>query len=152
MNLSLTPETVELKEMHYIFVEKKGHFMDTAPKSWQELHQKMEEIKKQNNVLGALSLYKIQPEMTYRAGVSVDKKPTSLPQGLEYFYFKGGKYSKFVLKGSYAQLPEACGKVFETIQKTQLPLREDFFIENYVNDPSITPEEQLITEILIPTK
>jgi len=29
--------------------------------------------------------------------------------------------------------------------------REDFFVENYVNDPRTTPEDQLITEILAPT-
>jgi effector-binding domain-containing protein len=38
----------------------------------------------------------------------------------------------------------------EIIQQTRLPLRDDYFIENYVNDPRSTPEDQLITEILVP--
>jgi hypothetical protein len=39
----------------------------------------------------------------------------------------------------------------EIIAQTKLPVREDFFLENYVNDPRKTPEDQLITEILAPT-
>jgi effector-binding domain-containing protein len=33
----------------------------------------------------------------------------------------------------------------------QIHLRDDFAIENYTNDPKTTPEEQLVTEILVPT-
>jgi DNA gyrase inhibitor GyrI len=40
--------------------------------------------------------------------------------------------------------------VQEIISEKKLPLRDDYFIENYVNDPKKTPEEQLITEILVP--
>jgi effector-binding domain-containing protein len=29
-------------------------------------------------------------------------------------------------------------------------VRDDFAIENYMNDPRVTPEDQLITHILIP--
>jgi DNA gyrase inhibitor GyrI len=29
--------------------------------------------------------------------------------------------------------------------------RDDFNIENYVNDPRTTPEAELVTQILIPT-
>jgi effector-binding domain-containing protein len=29
-------------------------------------------------------------------------------------------------------------------------MRDDFAIENYVNDPRVTPPEQLITHIMIP--
>jgi len=30
-------------------------------------------------------------------------------------------------------------------------VRPDFAIENYANDPNVTPAEKLISEILIPT-
>jgi DNA gyrase inhibitor GyrI len=33
----------------------------------------------------------------------------------------------------------------------EIQTRDDFNIENYVNDPRTTPESQLITQILIPT-
>jgi len=48
-------------------------------------------------------------------------------------------------------LPEASGRVCEIVSEMKIPLREDYWIENYANDPRTTPEEQLVTEILIPT-
>jgi DNA gyrase inhibitor GyrI len=87
----------------------------------------------------------------YRAGVSLEATPNNLPEGVEYTKFKGGKYSRFILTGAYFNLPEACARVFEIVADTEMPMREDFCIENYINDPRTTPEDQLITEILIPT-
>jgi DNA gyrase inhibitor GyrI len=46
----------------------------------------------------------------------------------------------------------ASGKVMEIRDRTQIPLRDDFYIEHYANNPQTTPEDQLITEILVPTK
>jgi DNA gyrase inhibitor GyrI len=74
-----------------------------------------------------------------------------LPAPLRYEEFAGGKYSRFVLRGPYSNLPMACGRVFEIVEKTKLQRRDDFCIEHYANDPKTTPEDQLITEILIPT-
>jgi DNA gyrase inhibitor GyrI len=97
-----------------------------------------------------MSLYKMGPKI-YRAGVSLAAPPAKLPQELSYTKFAGGKYSRFVLTGPYANLGPASGRVMELIAQTKLPVRDDFFIENYVNDPRTTPEDQLITEILVPT-
>ena len=74
-----------------------------------------------------------------------------LPAGLRYSKFEGGKYSRFVLTGSYSNLPQASGRVFEIVSEKKLKLRGDYCIEHYANDPKTTPEEQLVTEILIPT-
>ncbi len=65
--------------------------------------------------------------------------------------FGGGKYSRFVLTGSYSNLPEASGRVWSIVADKQVPLRDDFAIENYMNDPRTTPEDKLMTEILVPT-
>lgn len=97
-----------------------------------------------------MSLYHVEPKI-YRAGVSLAAEPKNLPEGMEYTLFEGGKYSRFVLTGSYANLPEASGRVCEIVSEMKMPLREDYWIENYANDPRTTPEEQLVTEILIPT-
>jgi effector-binding domain-containing protein len=97
-----------------------------------------------------MSLYKIGPEV-YRAGVSLAAPPVKLPPEVTYMEFSGGKYSRFVLTGPYSDLARASGRVVEITAETRLPLRDDYFIENYVNDPKKTPEDQLITEILIPT-
>jgi len=37
------------------------------------------------------------------------------------------------------------------VTEQKIQVRDDFNIENYVNDPKTTPEDQLITEILVPT-
>jgi effector-binding domain-containing protein len=42
--------------------------------------------------------------------------------------------------------------VFTIVAEKKIPLRDSFNIENYVTDPRTTPEEQLITEIMFPTK
>ena len=76
---------------------------------------------------------------------------TTLPKGLEYENFKGGTYARFVLTGPYSDLPEASGQVFKIVAKKQIPMREDYCIENYVNDPRMTSEKELVTHILVPT-
>ena len=103
-----------------------------------------------NKITGYMSLCKVGPKV-YRARVSLAAAPNDLPEGLQSTKIKGGKYSRFVLTGPYSGLPEACGRVFEIVAKTRIGLRDDCCIENCVNDPRTTPEQQLITEILIPT-
>jgi effector-binding domain-containing protein len=54
------------------------------------------------------------------------------------------------LTGPYSGLPEASGRVWAMVSEKKIELRDDYAIENYLNDPKTTPEEQLITEILVP--
>jgi effector-binding domain-containing protein len=150
MSLNEKPQIVTWPETHYVFVERVGPFQDTAPQAWQSLHPMVPGISEHNQITGYMSLYKVGPKI-YRAGVSLAAPPKELPKGLEYTKFKGGKYARFALTGSYSQLPEASGRVFEIISATKLPVRDEYFIENYTNDPRITPEDQLVTEILVPT-
>ena len=150
MKLTQEPEIVTWPETHYVFVEKIGPFQDTAPKAWQEVHPIIPGISEKNKITRYMSLYKVGPKI-YRAGVSVAEEPKNLPENLRYEKFKGGKYSKFVLTGSYANLAEASGRVFEIVAEKKIQMRDDFCLENYTNDPRTTPEEQLVTEILIPT-
>lgn len=152
MNLTEKPDIKNWPACHYVYVEKIGPFQNTAQKCWQELNQKKEEILKLTKIQAMMSLYKINPTMIYRAGAQVESKPENLPSGLSYIKFEGGKYARFVLKGSYSQLPEACGKVFAIVKQMNMKVRDGFYIENYVNDPKTTPEAELVTEILIPTE
>jgi effector-binding domain-containing protein len=150
MNLTETPEIVEWPKTHYVYVERIGPFQTNAPEAWQNLHSSVPRIAEQNQITGYLSLYKMEPKI-YRAGVVLAGPPAKLPEGINYMEFNGGKYSCFVLTGPYSDLGRATGRVMEMITQTKLPLREDYFIENYLNDPRTTPEDQLITEILVPT-
>jgi len=150
MKLTQEPEIVTWPETHYVFIEKIGPFQNTARQAWQNLHQLVPGISEHNKITRYMSLYKVGPKI-YRAGVSLAAEPKNLPEGLEYTKFKGGKYSRFVLTGPYSDLPEASGRVFQIVSEKKIQLRDDYCIENYANDPRTTPEEQLITEILIPT-
>jgi DNA gyrase inhibitor GyrI len=108
------------------------------------------QLSEQNKIIGYMSLYKVSPNV-YRAGFALSGEPTKLPDGLQYERFSGGKYSRFVLTGPYSNLPQAPGRVFEIVSKIDMMLRSNFCIENYANDPRTTPEDKLITEILVPT-
>ncbi|HXN29378.1 MAG TPA: GyrI-like domain-containing protein [Candidatus Acidoferrales bacterium] len=150
LRLSEAPEVVNWPGTHYVFIQKVGPFPNTAPQAWQQLHPLVPKLLEQYKITGYMSLYKVAPQI-YRAGVALAAAPKDLPEGLTYEKFPGGKYSRFVLTGPYSKLPEACGRVFQIVAETKIPLRDDFGIENYINDPRTTPEEQLVTEILVPT-
>ncbi len=150
LKLTPQPEIITWPETHYVFLEKIGPFQNTAAQAWQELQQFVPRIAEHNKIMGFMSLYKVPPKI-YRAGVSLAAAPQKLPEGLQYFRFDGGKYSRFVVTGPYSNLPEASSRVFQMVSEQKIQVRDDYNIENYVNDPKTTPEDQLITEILIPT-
>ena len=150
MNLTEHPEIVEWPETHYVFVEKVGPFLQNAPQAWAEAHKVIPALAEKNTVTGYISLYDMGP-MIYRAGVSLAAAPLEVPEDMRYEVFEGGKYSKFTLKGPYSQLGPATGRVFELVSQQGIALRSGFCIENYGNDPRVTPEAELISEILVPT-
>lgn len=151
MKLITTPDLIQFPETHFVFIEKIGPFQETAMAAWQQLHQNMAAINSKHQVSAAFSHYKVHPQMIYRAGVAVDKKPESLPEGFKYEKFNGGLYQRFTLVGGYQNLPEACGVVFAQVEREKIPMRDDWFVENYINNPNERKEDQLVTEILIPT-
>jgi len=150
MKLTEEPEVVIWPETHFVFIEKIGPFMDNAPDAWHEAHSLAPALLERNQITGYMSLYKVGPKV-YRAGFSLAAPPVQLPEGFGYVKFSGGKYSRFILTGPYSDMPEASGRVFEMVTEKKIQIRDDYNIENYVNDPRKTPEEQLITEILVPT-
>ena len=93
MNLTEEPEIVNWPEIHYVFVEKTGPFMNTAPQAWGEVHRNVPAIAEKNQITKYMSLYKTGPNI-YRAGVAVAAPPVELPEGLQYEEFSGGKYSR----------------------------------------------------------
>ncbi len=149
MHLTEEPEIVQWPASHYLFVEKNGSISKNAPQAWQEFHSHLAGILRDQQVSGFVSLYRPN-EGLYRAGVMVNAQPSCVPQGLSYELFQGGKYGRFIMTGPYSSLPEACSRVFELVQQAKPRLRDDFYLEHYVNDPRTTPEDQLITAILVP--
>lgn len=150
MKLTEEPEIVTWPETHYVFVEKTGPFAKIAPEAWQTAISLVPLLKEHNQITGHMSLYKMSPNV-YRAGFVLPEPPVKLPAELKYEKFAGGVYSKFVLTGPYSEMSQASGRVWEIVSKNGIMVRADFAIENYVNDPNTTPEEKLVTEILVPT-
>jgi effector-binding domain-containing protein len=150
LNLTEQPELVNWPETHYVFVERIGPFMENAGAAWQQAHPLIPALSENNKVTGYMARYKMGPKI-YRAGFSISAPPVKLPDGLKYEKFPGGKYVRFVLTGPYENLPQASGRAWAIVAEKTIDVRDDFAIEQYVNDPCSTPPEQLITHILIPT-
>jgi hypothetical protein len=150
MKLTEHPELVNWPEMHYVFVERVGPFMENAGVAWQQAHPLAPALLENNRITGYMALYRMGPQI-YRAGFSLAGPPVKLPDGLKYGKIHGGKFVRFELTGPYDNLPQASGCAWAIVAEKKIEVRDDFAIENYVNDPRTTPPEQLITHIMIPT-
>ncbi len=156
LNLTIEPEIVATEPLWFLYVEKTGPFMQTAPKAWEELRKVAQTQLDSNQINGGLSLSGIDKSkkgddaFQLQAGFNMKGKPASIPAGLQFRELKGGKYARFLLTGSYSQLPEAYPRVLAIVDQSPLKMREDFCIEKYLNNPATTPEAELLTEILIP--
>jgi effector-binding domain-containing protein len=135
--------------MHYLYIESTGNLPAIAEGTWQAVEKFAGKIAQSGHIAGACALYKCGPDV-YRAGYILSDRPSSVPEGLTYEEVPGGKYVRFLLTGSYSQLPEATSRAFQLVAEKEVPLREGFNIENYVTDPRSTPQEESITEILFP--
>ena len=88
--------------------------------------------------------------MIYQAGVGCSEMPQKLPEGLQHRAIKSGNYARFLLTGPYSHIWPAFNRIFKTLADKKADLRPEFCIENYLNDPRVTPEENLQTELLVP--
>ncbi len=149
MHLTEREEIVNWPATHYVFIECAGPFAQTAQAAWQSLHAQAAALAAHNTITGAMALYKAAAQI-YRAGFMLASPPVELPAGLAYERVQGGRYRRFVLTGPYTDLPEASGRVWQIAAQEHFKLRDDFAIEHYMNDPNVTPIEDLVTEILVP--
>ena len=156
MNLTKDFEIVTRPVTHYVFLEKHGPFAEVAPPAWDEMHPLVATQIPQDEIVEFLGLSGIdrrkmgEDSMIYQAGVAVLYPPRAQMKGLEYRKIEGGKYARFLLVGPYAHIAPAFDQVFKTLAERQVQLREEYCIENYLNDPKVTPEDELQTEILVP--
>lgn len=156
LNMSLEPEIIVRPPAHYVHLRRTGPFAEIAPPTWDEMfrllagtigHEQFTEL------LGLSGIDKTkqgEEAMIYEAGVCATDKPAKTPEGLQYRKLNGGKYAQFLLTGPYSQIWIAFSQIFRALSEGKVSLREDFCIENYINDPKVTPEDQLQTQILIP--
>jgi AraC family transcriptional regulator len=64
---------------------------------------------------------------------------------------EGGKFLVFLLKGAYSQLSDLYTEIYKRLGHGDVkPKNECPVFEKYLNDPSTTPTDELLTEIWIP--
>jgi len=156
MNLNKNFEIVTRPATHYVFLERQGPFAEVAPQTWDEMFPLVARQIAQSEIVEFLGLSGIdrrkmgEEAMIYQAGVAVSHAPKESIEGLQYRKIERGKYARFVLIGPYAHIAPAFDEAFKALAEKNIAMREEFCIENYLNDPKVTPEDQLQTEILIP--
>jgi AraC family transcriptional regulator len=156
MNLTSNPEIVTRPATHYVFLQRQGPFSEVAPPAWDAMFPILRSQIEEKDIVEFLGLSGIdraklgEDAMIYQAGVALKHAPTSPLKGLQYRKIESGVYARFLLIGPYSQIWSAFDQVFKTMAEKKISLREEFCIENYLNDPKETPEDQLQTEILIP--
>ena len=155
MNLTPEFETVTRPLTQFVFLEKRGPFAEVAPPLWNDLVPLIQRIDEQQirEYLGVSGIDKTRPgedAMIYQAGVAVANNPDKLPAGLQHRAIKSGSYARFLLTGPYSQIWPAFDRIFKALAEKKVRLRPEFCIENYLNDPRETPEDQLRTELLVP--
>lgn len=156
MNLTKNFEIVTRPTTHYVFLEKHGPFAEVAPPAWDEMFPLMssqipqQEIKEFLGLSGIDRSRMAEDTMIYQAGVAIVHPPKPGMKGLQYRKIESGKYARFLLIGPYAHIAPAFDQVFKKLAEKNVALREEYCIENYLNDPKVTPENELKTEILVP--
>lgn len=155
VNLTHEFETVSRPATQYVFLETRGPFAEVAPPLWNELLPLIERMDQREirEYLGLSGIDKSKPgqdAMIYQAGVALARTPDKLPARMQHRLIKAGKYARFLLTGPYAQIWMAFDQIFKSLSEKRVLLRPEFCIENYVNDPRQVPEDQLMTELLIP--
>lgn len=149
MPLNEVPEEVHLPEAHYVHVQKTGPFQEVVYACWVEFMGKVSQLPSDVKVDSNFALYK-PAESIYCAGAGVSAEPLSLPEGLAHLLFEGGKYCCFSHLGAYSDLSQSRDRVLELIKEQDIATREGFFVQRYANSPDSTPEEALVTHIMVP--
>jgi AraC family transcriptional regulator len=156
MNLTPNFEIVSRPATHYVYLERQGPFAEIAPGTWTDMLPLVFGQFDHSQIVEFLGLSTIdrtkmgEEALIYQAGVALKSPPSKLAQGLQYKKINAGKYARFFLTGPYSHVWVAFNEIFKTLSERKVELRQEFCIENYLNDPKVTPEDQLLTELLVP--
>jgi AraC family transcriptional regulator len=156
VNLTSNFEIVTRPVTRYIYLERQGPFAEIAPGTWNDMLRVMFSQFDHGQIAEFLGLSTIdksklgEEALIYQAGVGLKAAPARAVKGLQYKKISAGKYARFLLKGPYSHVWVAFNEIFKTLSQKEVALRQEFCIENYLNDPKITPEDQLLTELLVP--
>ncbi len=159
LNLSKTPEIILRKKME-VFVKTSvgGDFREIAPAVWTEFTSILGLSKQDLSKSEFFGIGKVEQGKgteiinTYSAAISNPEGANLKFDCLEKLSLPEGKYAKFLLKGSYDGVWLSFEQAFKILSEGPYELDDRPCLENYLNDPTVTPEAELLTEILIPIR
>jgi effector-binding domain-containing protein len=149
-------ESVTLPERTIIYLKGVGNWdsaYDTLVDAFKSVYGYLEKegIQPAGN---AMTIY-TQTDDTgfdYQAAVPVAQEPKSKPQGdIAVGKAPSGKALKFIHRGSYDSMDSTYEATTNYLDEKRLEAK-DVFIEEYLTDPTKTPDEKLVVNIYVPTK
>lgn len=158
LNMELSPSIVKRKKTTIYTCEEIGDdFKVIAPKAWEKflpIFNAIDEDFNHSEFFGVGSMNKSESSTvcSYKAAFSLPTNPNFQIKELIKEELPDMKYACFLLTGSHENVWLAFEKAFEYIVKSDFELEDSPCLENYLDDPSITPQSELRTEILIPIK
>ena len=88
----------------------------------------------------------------YQAGIPVEAPPKNPPRGdITIVQTPAGKALKFVHRGTYDAMDNTYEAITNHLDEKRLEAK-DLFIEEYVSDPTTTPEDKLVVHVFVPLK
>lgn len=156
MNLNLNPKFITRPTHHLLYVEKHGSFKEVAMPTWYELIPLVKKYVPENIITEYLGLSHMDmstnddSKMSYFAGVCIKELPTKIPKGLKSKKIPSGSYASFTLIGATHQVWAAFDQIFQYLADHKIRLRSGDCIENYLSNPEVVPENELVTELLVP--
>ena len=129
--------------------------VDFDEKNWQTIESCIPNIQPSGYIGIAIDNYLNDDEKSgaFMAGVLYNSE-VKVPKEFGLRLISGGKYAVYCHLGSYSLLPEFYNYVFHSIQKSvelDVNMTSPVF-EKYLNSPTDTAVEELITELWIPLK
>lgn len=159
----VTPEIIEIESIQVLAVRHIGDYSHCS-ESWEKLMKYAygQKFKNGKNLVG---------KQARRFGISYDDPNTVeisklrydacltkdddviLEEGIREIIIDGGKYARFLHKGSYTELAQTYNQIFSWIMKNEIELRDAPPFDEYLNsDPRRTKPENLRTLIYIPLR
>ncbi len=154
INLSEKPEVITRPEtIIYSFKAEDNSFKEAAALAWQKFLPIVGGLKEDLSQSEFLGVTEVEDEnYTYRAAISLPTNENAEISELVREVIPESRYARFILKGPYEGVWFAFDKAFKAINEGEYEFGNSPCLENYLNDPEVTPPEELITEILIPIK
>jgi len=158
-NKMLEPEIVEIKDIEVLYARATGAYQQSVPQAWNQI---TEFVYKNNLIEKIKTRYGIghdNPNVTeenqirFDACVELNTKPIKLANEILLKTISGGKYAKFLHRGSYENLGQTYELISDWIVSSGIELRDAPMFDKYLDlDPREIKSENLKTEIYVPLK